>query len=127
MRAMVVDDSRAMRGLLARILKEIGFEVSEAAHGAQALEILRSGARIDLALVDCNMPDMDGFELVRNIRADRSLGSIRVLMVTTECEIDKVETALQAGVDDYIMKPFTRDVITEKVAMLDLGAVLPVR
>lgn len=127
MRAIIVDDSRAMRGLLARILKEIGFEVSEAAHGAEALSILRSGARIDLALVDCNMPEMDGFELVRNVRADRAFDSLRVLMVTTECEIDKVEIALQAGVDDYIMKPFTKEVITEKVAMLDLGAAVAAR
>src|SRR5262245_51112729 len=126
LKAIVVDDSRAMRGLLGRILKEIGFEIREAANGAEALEKLRSGERIDLALVDCNMPEMDGFELVRNVRADRAFDSLRVLMVTTECEIDKVEIALQAGVDDYIMKPFTREVITEKIAMLELEPSLPI-
>jgi len=120
MRALIVDDSRAMRVLLARILKEAGFEVLEAAHGAEALERLRRGGGADLALVDCNMPEMDGFEFARAVRSDRGLDGVRLLMVTTECEMEKVIRALECGVDDYIMKPFTKEVIIEKVALLGM-------
>jgi len=120
MRALIVDDSRAMRVLLARILKEAGFEVLEAAHGAEALEQLRRGGGADLALVDCNMPEMDGFEFARAVRSDRGLDGVRLLMVTTECEMEKVIRALESGVDDYIMKPFTKEVILDKIALLGM-------
>ena len=120
MRALIVDDSRAMRVLLARILKEAGFEVLEAAHGAEALEQLRRGGGADLALVDCNMPEMDGFEFARAVRSDRGLDGVRLLMVTTECEMEKVIRALECGVDDYIMKPFTKEVILDKIALLGM-------
>ena len=120
MRALIVDDSRAIRVLLARILKEAGFEVLEAAHGAEALERLRRGGGADLALVDCNMPEMDGFEFTRAVRSDHGLDGVRLLMVTTECEMEKVIRALECGVDDYIMKPFTKEVILEKVALLGM-------
>jgi two-component system, chemotaxis family, chemotaxis protein CheY len=122
MYALVIDDSRAMREILGRMLKEIGYEVSEAAHGREALERLRGMERADLALVDWNMPEMDGYEFLRAVRSDPTYDKLRVMMVTTECGMDKVRTALDAGADDYIMKPFTVDVIREKLALLGIPA-----
>lgn len=123
MKALVVDDSRAMRVLLTRMLREIGFEVTEAGDGSEALQALRSEKKIDIALVDWNMPEMSGFEFIREVRRDKAFDRIRLMMVTTECGMDEIITALKAGADDYIMKPFTRDVIREKLAVLGIAGV----
>lgn len=121
MRALVVDDSRATRTILRRILKEIGFEVSEAGHGREALERLKEIGTPDLALVDWNMPEMDGFEFVRAVRADHAYDSMRLMMVTTETEMEQVAKALEAGANEYVMKPFTKDVILEKLDLLGIA------
>ena len=121
MHALVVDDSRAMRALLGRILREVGFDVREAAHGKEALEMLRKHQTLrpfDLALVDWNMPEMNGFDLVCAVRADASYRDLRLVMVTTETDIGQVAKALAAGVNEYAMKPFTKEVILEKLALL---------
>lgn len=123
MRALVVDDSRAMRVLLSRMLKEIGFDVAEAAHGREALDRLREMGSADLALVDWNMPEMDGFEFLRAVRSDSAWDNLRVMMVTTECGMEEVVDALQAGADDYIMKPFDKEIIREKLILLGIEAV----
>jgi len=120
MRALIVDDSRAVRTLLGGILKDIGFEVLEAGHGREALERLEETGRADVALVDWNMPVMDGFEFVRAVRSDRTLDDLCLIMVTTESEKEKVVTALNEGADGYVVKPFTKESIVEKLNVLGM-------
>jgi two-component system chemotaxis response regulator CheY len=120
MRALVVDDSKAMRMMLGKILKETGFEVIESGHGQEALNRLNEGEPVDLMLVDWNMPVMNGYELVCAVRANAMLSGIRIMMVTTETSMANVEMALAAGADEYLMKPFTHDILREKLAMLGL-------
>jgi two-component system, chemotaxis family, chemotaxis protein CheY len=119
--ALVIDDSRAMRKILGQILRELGYEVSEAANGREGLEQLRRPVRFDLALVDWNMPEMNGFELIQAVRADGAFADLRLMMVTTETEMTQVARALGAGVNEYVMKPFTRDVIREKLELMGVG------
>ncbi len=121
-RAMVIDDSRAMRLILGRMLKEIGFEVSEASHGKEALSKLAEGQPPEIALVDWNMPEMNGIEFVVAVRADPRFAGMRLMMVTTEAEIEHMTMALEAGADEYVMKPFTKDVIVGKLALLGLAS-----
>jgi two-component system chemotaxis response regulator CheY len=116
--AIVVDDSRAMRSILSRILRECGFEVCEAANGQEALEVLGVGGAPALALLDWNMPLMDGFELLTHIRAHRDYDEMRVVMVTTECEPHQMTRALLAGADEYVMKPFTAEMLRDKLALI---------
>ncbi len=121
-RALVVDDSRATRRILGRMLAEIGFAVTEAENGKEALATLTADEQpFDLALVDWNMPEVDGIELVKAIRADAAFDGLKVLMVTTEADIDHMMIALDAGADEYAMKPFTAAVIREKLALLGIG------
>jgi two-component system, chemotaxis family, chemotaxis protein CheY len=119
MHALVADDSRAIRSLLGGILRQLGFnEITEAEHGRQALDLVQSGLRPDVVLIDWNMPVMDGLEFVKAVRADRSYDGLRVVMVTSETGPEAVLRALAAGVDDYAMKPFTADVIATKLQLL---------
>ena len=120
MQAMVIDDSRATRAILARTLEELGYEVVQAGHGREALELLEHTPDIDLALVDWNMPVMNGLELVRAVRADDRFASVTLVMVTTEGDSDHMVTALEAGADEYVMKPFTAETIEEKLCLLGL-------
>lgn len=120
MRALVVDDSRAMRSILRAALKQEGFEVFEAANGREALNRLHEEAQTDLALVDWNMPEMNGLEFISVVRSDRGLRGMRLMMVTTETEPEQIRRALDAGADEYIMKPFTRDVLHSKLQTLGL-------
>jgi len=121
-RAIVVDDSRAMRTILRKMLTEIGFsEVLEAEHGRAALDALSEGGEPPaLALVDWNMPEMNGIDLVRAVRANPAYRSVRILMVTTETEMAHVAIALEAGADEYLMKPFTKDAMLGKLELLGL-------
>jgi two-component system chemotaxis response regulator CheY len=119
MRAMVVDDSRAMRTLLRNLLKSTGLEVvAEAGNGIEALTALRAAGTVDVALVDWNMPEMNGFEFIQAVRADDTWAAMRIIMVTTESEIEKMTKALEAGANEYIMKPFTKDAIRDKLQLL---------
>jgi len=120
MHVLIVDDSRAMRSILSHILRQLGCEVSEACNGRDALERLAQLDRVDLALVDWNMPEMNGIDFVRKVRADDRHNEMRLIMVTTETEISQVATALEAGANEYVMKPFTKDVIQEKLELLGL-------
>jgi two-component system, chemotaxis family, chemotaxis protein CheY len=122
MRALIVDDSKAMRMILGRFLKEAGFEVSEACHGRDALEQLQRNGPSDLALVDWNMPEMNGLEFVRAVRLDAAYGAMKLMMVTTESELARVEAAIQAGADEYVMKPFTTEVLRDKLTLLGLAS-----
>jgi two-component system, chemotaxis family, chemotaxis protein CheY len=120
MRALVVDDSRAIRSVIGRILKELNFEVLEAGNGKEALERLKEHGQPDVALVDWNMPEMNGLEFVRAVRADSNLRKLPMMMVTTETEMEQVAKALAAGASEYIMKPFTKDMIVEKLSLLGI-------
>lgn len=124
MKALIVDDSKATRLILKKILTEVGFqEFLEAAHGREALERLGgAGNAVDLALVDWNMPEMDGYELLCAIRARRELDDVAIMMVTTETELEQVTRALSAGANEYVMKPFSPDIIREKLALMKIGA-----
>jgi two-component system, chemotaxis family, chemotaxis protein CheY len=121
MKAMVVDDSRAIRLILSRTLSELGFEVCQAASGNEALSMLaaRSG-ELSLVLVDWNMPGISGLDFVRQARCDEATASIPLVMVTTETEIEQMVTALEAGANEYIMKPFTKEIIADKLRLLGL-------
>jgi len=126
MKALVVDDSRAVRMMLKRMLRELGFdECEEAGHGGEALVRLDEmlTALPDVMLVDWNMPEMNGLELIRAVRADPTRRDIPIVMVTTETEVEQVVRALAAGASEYVMKPFTKDVIQDK---LDLLGIVPV-
>jgi two-component system chemotaxis response regulator CheY len=119
---MVIDDSRAMRGILKRMLSERGFAVIEAANGRQALELLQSGESVHLALVDWNMPEMTGYEFVCEVRKSPEWDAMPIMMVTTEAEIEQMTRALEAGANEYVMKPFTADVIAGKLELLGFEA-----
>ena len=121
MKALVIDDSRAMRSILSGILQSLDFDIVEAADGRQAVEILSENHDFDLALVDWNLPEMSGLEIVTEVRKDQRLAHMRLLMVTTETEFERVAQALQAGADEYIMKPFDKEMLLEKLALLGVG------
>jgi two-component system chemotaxis response regulator CheY len=118
--AVVVDDSRAIRMILSRTLRELGFEVREAGNGSEALATLGSGPPADLVMADWNMPVMDGLELLRELRASPLYARIPVVMVTTEAEIDQMTVALQAGASEYVMKPFTKEILADKLRLAGL-------
>jgi len=118
LKAIVIDDSKAVRRILGNILQELGFEVWEAANGLEALDLLKQVEAADLALVDWNMPEMDGMQFVRAVRADTSHDDLRLIMVTTESEEDKVVGALNEGADGYVVKPFTKETIVQKLSVL---------
>lgn len=121
MRAIVVDDSRAMRSILRKMLSDIGFgEVLEAEHGRAALDQLGCTEPPVLALVDWNMPEMNGLELIEAMRSERRYDRTRLMMVTSETNPRHVYDALKAGVDEYAMKPITRDVIVDKLGLMGI-------
>lgn len=122
MNAMVIDDSRAIRMVLSRILKSIGYEVSEAENGKVALEKLEKDGPVELALVDWNMPEMTGLEFVKAARAIPQYADMTLVMVTTETEMSQMVKALDAGANEYVMKPFTKEVLVEKLAVLGIEA-----
>lgn len=122
MKVLIVDDSRAMRSILSQLMAELGYEISEARHGREALIHLQSHPDTALALIDWNMPEMNGLELVQAIHADPSLAELRMMMVTTETEMAQVMRAIEAGAHEYVMKPFTREVIEGKLQLMGLPA-----
>jgi two-component system chemotaxis response regulator CheY len=119
MRALIVDDSRFVRSVLRGMLERRDFECAEAGDGQAGLEQISAGAPFDLALIDWNMPVMDGLEMLKQVRAE-GFAEIKVMMVTTEAENDFIIRALDAGADEYLMKPFDEEALCEKLAMLGL-------
>ena len=119
MRALIVDDSRFVRGYLRGLLEEKGIECVEASDGHGGMEQLHSGVWFDFALVDWNMPGKNGLEMLKELRAE-GYASLKVMMVTTEAENEFILQALTAGADEYLMKPFDDEALTEKLAMLGL-------
>jgi len=120
MQALVIDDSRVMRTILTRFLIGMDFSVMQASDGAEALHILEDGARPDVALVDWNMPVMDGLTFIKRCRANPDYQDLILMMVTTESEKSQISRALAAGAHEYVIKPFTEEDITQKFEMLGL-------
>jgi two-component system, chemotaxis family, chemotaxis protein CheY len=119
MRALIVDDSRFVRGFLRGLLEPKGIECEEAADGQAGLDRMHEGETFDIVLLDWNMPVMNGFDMLKEMRAEGYEG-VKVLMVTTEAENDYIERALDAGADEYLMKPFDHEALDEKLVMLGL-------
>lgn len=120
MRALVIDDSRTTRAIIRKTLAEVGIEVIEAGDGREGLEQLRRAPDTDLVLVDWNMPVMNGLDFIKAVRADRAYDPVRIMMVTTETEQEQVVRALEAGANEYLMKPFTKEVLVAKLSLLDV-------
>lgn len=125
MRALVVDDSRAMRAIIKRYLSELGFTVDEAGDGEQGLRKLDAhaaeGVRPTVMLVDWNMPVMDGYAFVKAVRSERQWADVPIIMVSAENDRAKIARALMAGADEYAMKPITLEILESKLALLGLG------
>ncbi len=114
-KVLVVDDMATMRRIIKSLLDQLGFKnIDEAEDGAVALQKLKSGS-YDLVITDWNMPNMTGLELVQEIRKDPQLKDIPVLMVTAEAKKENVIAAIKAGVNNYIVKPFTAETLKEKL------------
>jgi two-component system chemotaxis response regulator CheY len=120
-KALIVDDSKAVRMILAKTLKELGFEVREAANGREALEVIEAEkTAVTLVLADWNMPEINGLELLKRLRQKPELAALVVVMVTTETELGQMTAALEAGANEYIMKPFTKDILVEKLELVGI-------
>jgi len=123
---MVVDDSRAIRLILSRTLGSLGFEVSQAANGREALNKLTESSgpggetAPSLVLVDWNMPEMNGLDFVRSVRANPDFRDVKLMMVTTETQIEQMTRALEAGANEYVMKPFTEEIISDKLRLMGI-------
>lgn len=123
MKALIVDDSRVVRLLLSHMLRDGGFtEVAQAQDGKEALAYFAGNPDTRLAMVDLNMPEMDGIELVEAVRRDSRLNDVHLIMVSTDNEMSEIQRALTLGANDYIMKPFTKSAISDKLRLLGFGA-----
>ena len=112
---LIVDDFSTMRRIVRNLLKEIGYTNADEAEDGVAALIKLKGGRFDFVVSDINMPNMNGFELLRQIRANDSLKTLPVLMVTAEAKKEDIVMAAQAGASGYIVKPFTKAVLEEKL------------
>lgn len=118
-KAMVIDDSKAIRTILTRSLTKLGYEVCTAGDGKEALNILDEQAPdVTLFLVDWNMPELSGIEFIERLRCMPSYANVPLMMVTTETEVDQMVRALEAGANEYVMKPFTEEIIADKLRLM---------
>ncbi|HEY0256517.1 MAG TPA: response regulator [Candidatus Methylacidiphilales bacterium] len=117
-RTLVVDDSRVIRSIVGRALVELGFEIAEAGNGRLAVTFLEQGLLPSVVMVDWNMPEMSGLEMVKAVRLNPAWNDVRLIMITSENEAERVQEALEAGADEYIMKPFSKEMIQEKLLLL---------
>jgi len=105
--------------ILAKTLRSLGYDVHEAANGVEALGIIATEKNaVKLVLSDWNMPEMNGLDLLKQLRLDPELASLVIIMVTTETELDQMTVALEAGANEYVMKPFTKDILLEKLELV---------
>ncbi len=119
MKLLVVDDSSTMRRIIKNTLQRLGYEdILEAEHGVEAWNHMTTVEGIDVLITDWNMPEMNGLELVKKVRAEDKYKDIPIIMVTTEGGKSEVITALKAGVNNYIVKPFTPQVLKEKLEVV---------
>ncbi|MCC6048948.1 MAG: response regulator [Thermodesulfobacterium sp.] len=120
-KALVVDDSKAIRQIERKYLEELGFEVLEAENGKEALEVLKEHPDISLILLDWHMPIMNGYEFLKTLRANPQYQEIKVMMVTTENQQKSVIDAIMAGANEYLMKPFDKEMLETKIRYLFEG------
>jgi len=121
MLGIVIDDSKAMRKILRKFLEDLNFSVLEAGNGREALEVIGSADSVpELALIDWNMPEMNGLEFVVEVRKNPEWRSMTLVMVTTESEHSQIVRALASGAHEYVIKPFTKDGMIDKLALLGL-------
>ncbi|RLS28687.1 MAG: response regulator [Planctomycetota bacterium] len=119
MYALIIDDSRAMRRILRQIVQPLGFDILEAGDGQEGLDQLSAHPdEVEMTLVDWNMPVMNGLEFVKRVRSDAAYADMKLMMVTTETEPAQMARALMAGVDEFVMKPFTADILVEKLRLI---------
>ena len=121
MKVLVLDDSKAMRTILKKILESVGAIVEEAGNGQEGLKKLELGIQPDIVLVDWNMPGMSGLEFVYAVRANPQYRQLQLMMVTAETERSQMGKALAEGANEYVMKPFTKEVILGKLKILGIG------
>ncbi len=119
MRALIVDDSRFVRTFLRGLLEGKGIVCEEAGDGQAALDLLHAGPAFDVAFVDWYMPEMNGLDLLKRLRQE-AFGTLKVVMVSTESESDRMLRALEAGADEYLMKPFDEEALTEKLFLVGI-------
>jgi len=118
MKILVVDDFSTMRRIIKNLLRDLGFtNTHEADDGTTALPMLKTG-KYDFLITDWNMPGMQGIDLLKAVRSDEQLGGLPVLMVTAESKRDQIVAAAQAGVNGYVVKPFTAGTLEEKIAKI---------
>jgi len=118
MKILIVDDFSTMRRIIKNLLRDLGFNnTSEADDGQTALPMLQSG-NFDFLVTDWNMPGMTGIDLLKTVRADEKLATLPVLLVTAEQKREQIVEAAQAGVNGYIVKPFTAEVLKEKIGKI---------
>jgi two-component system chemotaxis response regulator CheY len=120
-KALVVEDSKAIRQIERKYLEELGFEVLEAENGKEALEVLKEHPDISLILLDWHMPVMNGYEFLKILRANPQYQEIKVMMVTTENQQKSVIDAIMAGANEYLMKPFDKEMLETKIRYLFEG------
>ncbi|KGI55690.1 chemotaxis response regulator CheY [Campylobacter sp. MIT 97-5078] len=127
MKLLVVDDSSTMRRIIKNTLEKLGHsDVLEAEHGVEAWELLSKNDDVKVVITDWNMPEMNGLDLVKKIRAEKKYEDMPIIMVTTEGGKAEVITALKAGVNNYIVKPFTPQILKEKLEdVLGMGSDIP--
>jgi len=117
-KALIIDDSKAIRRILGSAVRELGFEVSEAENGRQAREtLIGMQPPAEIILVDWNMPEMNGLEFVSHVLANGRWNGVKLMMVTSVTEADQMVKTLTAGADEYIMKPFTKEVLHDKLRL----------
>ena len=123
MRALIVDDSRTMRLILKKQLVQLGFtEILEAADGVEALKVLAGAAVPEVALIDWNMPNMSGIDLLSALRENKAWDAMKVVMVTTEADVVRVQRALGQGANEYVVKPFTPQTLGAKLVTIGVAA-----
>lgn len=117
-KALIIDDSSTVRRIIAEMLKSLEIASVQAEHGADGLEVLKCNHDVSIVFVDWNMPVMSGIEFVRRVRSEQCYQHLKIIMVTTETDMHRIVQAIEYGIDEYIMKPFTKEMFVEKLEMV---------
>ena len=121
MNVLVIEDSSTIRKILKHLLGKMGFSVIEACNGLEGLARLKEMSETSFVLVDWNMPEMSGIDFVRQVRSQHVYDALPLIMVTTNTEMEHITLALDAGANEYIMKPFSLDMVREKLELMGLS------